>query len=366
MPKEASLTRHVAPSPLRNGPVLVLFAMTTPRDAVGPPLHAGASAPTEKTPPVRLARGDTVWLNGRRFEAETRTGAGQVLLRTPDGNLFDVKTDGEIVDLYVEGQLRIVPANRRRLDPARARLLEVDLARFTEAERAEARRRLSYLRAWEEAGLMGCRKVELERFIGEQAKTAGDPAPPSRSSFHAWKRDWLNAGRDIRALMPRTRDRGPGPQLSEEVETVIAEVIDEVWLVPESTNASDVHAATVARLAELNARRPKNRQLKAPCLRTVRRRMAQRDPYDVVKAKQGGQAAHHEYGSTGTTPVATRPLEVVEIDHTRLNNYAVDPKLRILLGRPWLTAAIDRYSRVPLALLVSFEPASWCGCSPRW
>ncbi len=45
---------------------------------------------------------------------------------------------------------------------------------------------------------------------------------------------------------------------------------------------------------------------------------------------------------------ADHPLDVVEIDHTPLNVYVIDDLSFLPLGRPWLTAIKDRYSKVIL------------------
>jgi putative transposase len=58
---------------------------------------------------------------------------------------------------------------------------------------------------------------------------------------------------------------------------------------------------------------------------------------------------------------ATRPLEYVMIDHTRVDAWAVvlnDAGRPMLIERPWLTIAIDAYSRMVLGLVLTFEPPS--------
>ena len=54
----------------------------------------------------------------------------------------------------------------------------------------------------------------------------------------------------------------------------------------------------------------------------------------------------------------TRPLERVEIDHTVLDIIVVDPVNRLPIGRPTVAAAIDRCTRMPFGIHVSFDPPS--------
>lgn len=59
----------------------------------------------------------------------------------------------------------------------------------------------------------------------------------------------------------------------------------------------------------------------------------------------------------GSAP-ATKALERVEIDHTLVDTHVVDPKERGPLGRPWLTIAIDVFTRVVLGFLLTLESPS--------
>ena len=53
--------------------------------------------------------------------------------------------------------------------------------------------------------------------------------------------------------------------------------------------------------------------------------------------------------ATKATPghyVAARPLEIVQIDHTRVDVVVVDEETREPIGRPWITLAIDLFTRM--------------------
>jgi len=57
-----------------------------------------------------------------------------------------------------------------------------------------------------------------------------------------------------------------------------------------------------------------------------------------------------------------RPLEIVHIDHTLLDIEVVCSYSGINLGRPWVTAMIDAYTRRILAVYVTFDPPSYRSC----
>ena len=65
--------------------------------------------------------------------------------------------------------------------------------------------------------------------------------------------------------------------------------------------------------------------------------------------------------ATNPTPgeyVASRPLEIVQIDHTEVDVIVVDEQSRNTIGRPWITLAIDVATRMVTGFYLSLEPPS--------
>lgn len=61
----------------------------------------------------------------------------------------------------------------------------------------------------------------------------------------------------------------------------------------------------------------------------------------------------------GETPPCSRPLERVQIDHTLADVWLVSEDRNTVIGRPWVTLAIDEFSRCVIGLVVSYkEPSS--------
>jgi putative transposase len=97
-------------------------------------------------------------------------------------------------------------------------------------------------------------------------------------------------------------------------------------------------------------------KLPAPTFRTIKRRLAELDPQLITKTRLGARKAQELY-----RPVRPwhsdelLPLELVQIDHTQLHVMVVDESQRRVLGRPWLTLAIDVASRVVTGFYVSLD-----------
>ena len=66
------------------------------------------------------------------------------------------------------------------------------------------------------------------------------------------------------------------------------------------------------------------------------------------------------------SPRPTKPLELVQIDHTLVDIMVVDDLQRESMGRPWVTIAFDVATRVVLAFILSLNPpsATSVGLSP--
>lgn len=97
--------------------------------------------------------------------------------------------------------------------------------------------------------------------------------------------------------------------------------------------------------------------LKPPHRRTIENRLADLDPRQVAQ-RRGEQET-----VKAVTPVpgklhASRPLEIVQIDHTLADIFVVDEETREPIGRPWLTLAMDVFSRMVTGFYLTMEAPS--------
>lgn len=87
---------------------------------------------------------------------------------------------------------------------------------------------------------------------------------------------------------------------------------------------------------------------------TILREVKTTHPFEMAKSQMGLKKAKEGWGShRGHAPVATRPLEIIEIDHTQANLFGM---LADKCLRPWITKAIDVYTRMLVGLYISFNP----------
>jgi transposase InsO family protein len=96
------------------------------------------------------------------------------------------------------------------------------------------------------------------------------------------------------------------------------------------------------------------------------KRVKLRSGYEQTKKRQGIRAANQKLAPwliESTTPRhGDRPFEIVHIDHTLLDIEIVCSYTGVNLGRPWITAMIDAYTRRILAVYITFDPPSYRSC----
>jgi putative transposase len=241
--------------------------------------------------------------------------------------------------------------------PLAKKVFERPLSELPERCRQDTIRRQGYLRRLERRDALHFgRGTALEDAVQEIAAELGDPKPPSRSTIQRWCRKWVARRRDYRAVTCRIDRRGaPGEgRFRDEVETEIAEVIDDYYLTLERPSIRETHAALQRRLEALNRSRASDDLLPVPAERTLDRRIAKLNQYEVVARREGERAAKRRFRAVTGVVHVKRILERVEMDHTPLNLFVVDDETFLPLGRPYLTVALDKKSRCLLGYWVSF------------
>jgi putative transposase len=133
-------------------------------------------------------------------------------------------------------------------------------------------------------------------------------------------------------------------------EKLIASTIHEIYLKPERPTMTYLIEQVRARCAQKGLPLPDRRTIKARVDRIDRRTVAlKRKDAKGVKA-------------TKTVPgqyVMSRPLEVVQIDHTEVDVFLVDETTRKTMDkRPWLTLAIDVFTRMVVGFYLSIDKPS--------
>ncbi|WP_189379706.1 MULTISPECIES: Mu transposase C-terminal domain-containing protein [unclassified Mesorhizobium] len=209
-------------------------------------------------------------------------------------------------------------------------------------------------RAWIEAKRRATVIVPLaasDRIPSVVARAASEELGLSERSIYALVRRYRRAGGLLSSLAPQSSPGGRGKaRLSRAAEQIIADAIRDEYLTRQKKRAEAVVRAVRERAIAAG--------ITPPAANTVRARVGAVKAELAARRRDGARsaAARRLAPSAGMTPLAVRPMAVLQIDHTPVDLILVDDAYRKSVGRPWLTVAIDVMSRCIAGFLVSFDP----------
>ncbi len=152
----------------------------------------------------------------------------------------------------------------------------------------------------------------------------------------------------LTALMPQKPSGGQGKsRLPNTQASLIDTVIEQVYLTPQKL--------IPARIVEEIRKRCAEQSIEPPSEATIRRRL---QALSKVRLTVRGENTTALDPIVGSFPEVDYPLSVIQMDHTPVDIILVDPIDRLPIGRPYLTVAIDVYSRCIAGFLLSLEAPS--------
>ncbi|KVU49991.1 DDE-type integrase/transposase/recombinase [Burkholderia cepacia] len=166
-----------------------------------------------------------------------------------------------------------------------------------------------------------------------------------------------NGANEILALVPNVRGRGNRTRRLSELQVQLTDkVIDEHWVDSKAINYRTCHRI----LKDVCAKAGE----KAPSYPTLIQRIKNRENTKSVRIRLGKRYAYQQDVFVDVlyhdTPVhGSRPFMYVHIDHTQLDIEVLSSRTGKPLGRPWLTLAVDAWSRRILAFYLTFDSPSY-------
>jgi putative transposase len=205
---------------------------------------------------------------------------------------------------------------------------------------------------------LAVRRAEvIERLDGlrEVGRGAADEAAAelgvSRRQVYVLLRRWREGEGVVSDLLPGRSSGGRGRErLPEAVEEVIRDLLRTQYLTRQKRTTSALYREAV--------RVCRRRGLPVPSRGTLERRIAKLDPVERATKRDGRDAARPLQSAGGPVPPVRFVLEQVQIDHTVVDVIVVDERNRLPVGRPYVTVAIDVFSRCIVGLVVTLEAPS--------
>lgn len=227
-----------------------------------------------------------------------------------------------------------------------------DLTCWPKAHSDEALRRAAYLDELlhEGKGILPSNGT-LTELLKQIAQRRNEAKPPSPSTVRRWARIYLRGKSTVR-LVPAHTKKGRTHVLQGKLEDLLEETLETSFLKQERPTVSQLYDAFVLRIEQENTHLLPADQLKLPSEMTVRRYIDRLDPYLVDCARLGKYAADRKHRDATGKLLVHQILDRWEIDHTPLDVLVVDPVSGKVIGRPFITVVLDRYSRMVMAFLI--------------
>ncbi|WP_121663467.1 TnsA endonuclease N-terminal domain-containing protein [Metabacillus litoralis] len=181
-------------------------------------------------------------------------------------------------------------------------------------------------------------------------------------------RNWLKKYKDAEkkygngyvGLIPNKKARGNRlPKLEIEVIELMEEIIKNEYENKKQKNKNTVYNQFIKVC--------KNKGYEPPAYKTFLGYIKKRPIHNQIKKRKGHKAAYateefFRLDHLRTPRHGSRPFEIVHIDHTELDIELVCSTTGKNLGRPWITFAVDAYTRKVLAFYLTFDSPSYKSC----
>jgi len=316
-------------------------------------------------PRITLKDGLKFELHGQEYELIERVPLGNWKIRNVVTSRQTSLSESEIRNFLFKGELKFITAKFQQ---------HITFPNLSETEKNDAIWREKYVTKVLEEGIHKSTRQALEPIIKEvycQIKLdedipqeIKDKPQPSHNIVYQWVQKYKQSEENIHSLVSNTKKKGNRKsRLQPEIYQIIEQAIDEKYLNRHQGSIKDTYDRVIVLIAEENQRRQYLNlpELKIPNYMAIRNIIQKIPSQEKDRARLGKRTSDliHQPINVGQGLNPTRPLEVVEIDHSLLPFYVLDDDYRLPVGLPWLTSAIDVYSQTVVGYYLTFEPPSY-------
>lgn len=193
--------------------------------------------------------------------------------------------------------------------------------------------------------------LQLPHKTREVASEYADMLGCPISTFYRWVSKFKQSRQTSSLVLGLERGNKNPRRIDAQKEKIISEVISSDYLTREKKKPSLIVQEVRRRCFALG--------ISPPAANTIRSRIEDVPIFVATEKRYSKREAKLKHlPLKGSLPGAERPLDIVQIDHTKSDLFLVDPEYREIIDRAWVTSAIDSYSRACLALYISFGAPS--------
>jgi putative transposase len=270
---------------------------------------------------------------------------GASVIHIPSGKNYKIKR--QIDFSYIEcqcsdtGRLKVLPILSLSKANDSVQVNYLDLNSIEPDDWKEAERRYNLILPLLNGEISGRKEID------EYAKNKG----VGRATLYRWFGVYKATG-SVSSLIPKQRGwREGNSRLTSEQDKIINDVIQEYYLSPQRLSQHEVFKQIKIVCSQ--------RKITRPTENSIRKRILSLSAKDVLYSRGQPKKAKDKFApKAGTFPNVFYPLDVIQIDHTPVDLILVDDLNRQPIGRPWVTFAIDVYSRMILGYYLSLDAPS--------
>lgn len=309
---------------------------------------------------ITFCRGLVLRVGERQLEFERDLGDGRVQFKYLDN--FEVKTY-RLSKLYAEiVSGKFVPVTVPRSD-ASGRAGSVALpAHWTPKQQQLVDFRMRFVKAVlcspaRTRSRDHCESVGRQIWARMKAADGGGVdcsafSCPSGGTIELWIRKYLQSDRNAYALLDRRAMSRRPKRLEPLIDVIVDGQLAKHYLRLRGVSVKEAYRLICREIARHNEQH--GTDLPPPSERTINRRVDSIPPFIRDSKRLGPAYARNKWRYSLKGDQSTRIMERVEIDHTPLDIWVLDPYSGVPLGRPWITVLIDRKSGYLLGFYISF------------
>lgn len=296
-------------------------------------------------------KGLTFLEGNRRWQLQRRLVTGLLQFESDLGEINNL-TDKEVLHLWNTSHWTVDETTLGLNSDAIYLVTPADLASYPLKWQAVAKRKMHYLNAIDPE-FNKYNPSLWKSLIDAASIEISDPRPPCSTSVHSWWKRY-RVTKSINALLPQKKN---GHSRKEDARySIFEEVIKTVYLNAQKLPLREVVQKVQQRITLLNMHR--NDPIKKIAKSTIYRWIHNLRGDISDSSRLGAEIARNKYRSVLGGLRVYQVLERVELDHTPLDLIVIDSTTLLPLGRPWLTLALDKFSRIVVGFYISFNPPS--------
>lgn len=305
---------------------------------------------------ITFARGLVLRDGDRSMEFERQLEFGKVQFKFQDNYEIRTFSVGSLYDQIINKTIQVVYQNGHKVclpDKLNAengnQVYKIDI---TEKQEKLIEYRMRYVRTALKMQTTKGSRVNCKKAIESVVALDNDLSPPSPDTLLLWLKHYQDSGSNPYALMDRRQFVQKQKRFEKSVETLLDSCITKYYLQLRGLSAKATFGKFQDEVRALE--RQQDEKIVIPSISTCHRRILEIDPYIRDFKRYGGSFARNKWRFSLNGDQSTRILQRVEIDHTWLDIWVLDPKTGVPIGRPWITVVLDRYSGYILGLYISF------------